>query len=102
MAFNQMPFKCVYKHSTAQFIGNFIGNLLFCSKLKISEMLNNQVFRRFLSGATRNRTGDTRIFSPLLYHLSYGTVCLAFACAKLVCLFELCKCKFIFLKLFFK
>ena len=26
------------------------------------------------SGATRNRTGDTRIFSPLLYHLSYGTI----------------------------
>ena len=28
---------------------------------------------RFLCGATRNRTGDTRIFSPLLYQLSYGT-----------------------------
>ncbi len=28
------------------------------------------------SGATRNRTGDTRIFSPLLYQLSYGTSCL--------------------------
>ena len=27
-------------------------------------------------GATRNRTGDTRIFSPLLYHLSYGTLVL--------------------------
>ena len=27
----------------------------------------------FLCGATRNRTGDTRIFSPLLYQLSYGT-----------------------------
>ena len=26
------------------------------------------------SGATRNRTGDTRIFSPLLYQLSYGTL----------------------------
>ena len=26
------------------------------------------------SGATRNRTGDTRIFSPLLYQLSYGTI----------------------------
>ena len=33
-------------------------------------------------GATRNRTGDTRIFSPLLYQLSYGTstfICLASA-----------------------
>ncbi len=27
-----------------------------------------------LCGATRNRTGDTRIFSPLLYLLSYGTL----------------------------
>ena len=27
----------------------------------------------FDGGATRNRTGDTRIFSPLLYQLSYGT-----------------------------
>ena len=27
------------------------------------------------SGTTRNRTGDTRIFSPLLYQLSYGTIC---------------------------
>ena len=26
------------------------------------------------SGTTRNRTGDTRIFSPLLYQLSYGTI----------------------------
>ena len=26
------------------------------------------------SGATGNRTRDTRIFSPLLYQLSYGTV----------------------------
>ena len=28
-----------------------------------------------MCGATRNRTGDTRIFSPLLYQLSYGTNC---------------------------
>ncbi len=27
-------------------------------------------------GTTRNRTGDTRIFSPLLYQLSYGTIVL--------------------------
>ena len=27
-----------------------------------------------LSGVTRNRTGDTRIFSPLLYQLSYDTI----------------------------
>ena len=30
------------------------------------------------SGATRNRTGDTRIFSPLLYQLSYGTILLSY------------------------
>ena len=30
--------------------------------------------KSFKSGATRNRTGDTRIFSPLLYQLSYGTL----------------------------
>ncbi len=27
----------------------------------------------FLCGANGNRTSDTRIFSPLLYQLSYGT-----------------------------
>ena len=30
----------------------------------------------FLCGATGNRTRDTRIFSPLLYQLSYGTLLL--------------------------
>ena len=39
--------------------------------------------------ATRNRTGDTRIFSPLLYHLSYGTS--VFACAKVMDWFEFTK-----------
>ena len=29
-------------------------------------------------GATRIRTGDTRIFSPMLYLLSYGTNCVVF------------------------
>ena len=38
-----------------------------------------------LRGATRNRTGDTRIFSPLLYQLSYGTSdCFCFASAKVM------------------
>ena len=40
-------------------------------------------------GATRNRTGDTRIFSPLLYQLSYGT--LLNCDAKLGIVFELTK-----------
>ncbi len=29
-------------------------------------------------GTTRNRTRDTRIFSPLLYQLSYGTIQIIF------------------------
>ena len=33
-----------------------------------------EIIQGFSSGATRNRTGDTRIFSPLLYQLSYGTI----------------------------
>ena len=40
------------------------------------------------SGATRNRTGDTRIFSPLLYQLSYGTNLFWFAVAKVCNIFD--------------
>ena len=40
-------------------------------------------------GVTRNRTGDTRIFSPLLYQLSYDTI--AFAAAKVRESFGFCK-----------
>ena len=32
-----------------------------------------QPFRLFICGVGRDRTGDTRIFSPLLYQLSYRT-----------------------------
>ena len=35
-----------------------------------------------LCGATRNRTGDTRIFSPLLYQLSYGTKAFGYPCGR--------------------
>ena len=42
-------------------------------------------------GTTRNRTKDTRIFSPLLYQLSYGTVSV---CKSLV--FETAKIEIIF------
>ncbi len=52
----------------------------------------------FKSGATRNRTGDTRIFSPLLYQLSYGTVCFSFAGAKVGIIFVSTK----FLQIFFE
>ena len=34
------------------------------------------------SGATGNRTRDTRIFSPLLYQLSYGTIFVYASCLK--------------------
>ena len=40
------------------------------------------------SGVTRNRTGDTRIFSPLLYQLSYDT-----KIVNLIQLFLFCGCK---------
>ena len=55
----------------------------------------------FLSGTTRNRTGDTRIFSPLLYQLSYGTIPIKavrsmsfpyYRGAKVNNLFLICKC----------
>ncbi len=42
----------------------------------------------YFGGATRNRTGDTRIFSPLLYQLSYGTMFISFAVAKVVKLLD--------------
>jgi hypothetical protein len=54
----------------------FCRFLRSCGKQKIPISFGNQDFTAFaflLSGATRNRTGDTRIFSPLLYQLSYGT-----------------------------
>ena len=39
-------------------------------KRKESHFCNSLCF----SGANWNRTSDTRIFSPLLYQLSYGTI----------------------------
>ena len=55
---------------------------MFCTVETKRKPLNSLKFRGFhlfaviLRGATRNRTGDTRIFSPLLYQLSYGTIVL--------------------------
>ncbi len=69
---------------------------MFCTVETKRKPLNSLKFRGFhlfaviLRGATRNRTGDTRIFSPLLYQLSYGTV--LFASAKVLQVFYLCKC----------
>jgi hypothetical protein len=41
---------------------------------KNEKTLNSNDVKGFLSGDGRNRTADTRIFSPLLYRLSYITV----------------------------
>ena len=44
--------------------------------LVIHEMTNKketQALRLYKGGTDGNRTSDTRIFSPLLYQLSYGT-----------------------------
>ena len=40
---------------------------------KIVRKLCNLLIFSVLSGAGKNRTADTWIFSPLLYHLSYST-----------------------------
>ena len=57
---------CVVLHQKCQFLTKEKRRKsLICSVLLILTFGS--------SGATRNRTGDTRIFSPLLYHLSYGT-----------------------------
>ncbi len=53
-----------------------------------------------MCGTTRNRTGDTRIFSPLLYQLSYGTRRMSFLffdAAKLYILQQISKFFFVFL-----
>ena len=39
----------------------------------ITKNLNRIASTEVFCGATGNRTRDTRIFSPLLYQLSYGT-----------------------------
>ena len=55
-----------------QFIGTVspllyqLSYVVVYNKKRVTQMSNS-----FFCGATRNRTGDTRIFSPLLYQLSY-------------------------------
>ena len=76
---------------------------MFCTVETKRKPLNSLKFRGFhlfaviLRGATRNRTGDTRIFSPLLYQLSYGTslfaVVLLNCGAKVVLIFEFTNAK---------
>ena len=45
--------------------------------LELSLIQGFSKIEKLFGGATRNRTGDTRIFSPLLYQLSYGTFVIA-------------------------
>ena len=52
---------------------NVVTNCPTPLKRKSAKRLSNNHLADFLRGTTRNRTGDTRIFSPLLYQLSYGT-----------------------------
>ena len=46
--------------------------------LELSLIQGFSKIEKLFGGATRNRTGYTRIFSPLLYQLSYGTDLLRF------------------------
>ena len=50
--------------------------------LELSLIQGFSKIEKLFGGATRNRTGDTRIFSPLLYQLSYGTIVVLFCDAK--------------------
>ena len=60
---------------------------IFCMLPSVSVVSNVRIqkktrfYESFFCGANGNRTSDTRIFSPLLYQLSYGTI--IFACAKI-------------------
>ena len=56
--------------------------------LELSLIQGFSKIEKLFGGATRNRTGDTRIFSPLLYQLSYGTISISFAVAKVVKLLD--------------
>ena len=90
--------KCAVKFNTVAKIvraervaGNIYCELIIVNKLfgrgineKSLNLMEIQGSYFLQSGATRNRTGDTRIFSPLLYQLSYGTISISFAVAKVV------------------
>ena len=66
--------------ATERDISNMSYSAVFCIFLKarnprISLKLKGLLyFALSVCGATKNRTRDTRIFSPLLYQLSYGTI----------------------------
>ena len=51
-----------------------VAKIRFMAKEKSPKSLSDSSLGDFSSGATGIRTRDTRIFSPLLYQLSYGTI----------------------------
>ena len=56
-------------------LSNFFTFPPITRKSRLRLEIRISLFLAFLlSGATRIRTGDTRIFSPMLYLLSYGTI----------------------------
>ena len=95
MTYNTIRGQFLQDHNWSRFrpteLHNFAKNVGVLGKRKSLKCL---IFRdlpnlkSFKSGATRNRTGDTRIFSPLLYQLSYGTMFISFAVAKVVKLLD--------------
>ncbi len=53
---------------------HFYAFICISQKRKTPENQHNSLIFKRLSGVGRDRTGDTRIFSPLLYRLSYRTI----------------------------
>ena len=58
---------------------HFYAHICISLKLKKPDIQRNSLIIKLLSGVGRDRTADTRIFSPLLYQLSYRTLKLSFA-----------------------
>ena len=69
-----MTFQVCKNAKKYQNVGQMLPNLGFKTKEKNANNLFYKLLAFLASGATRHRTGDTRIFSPLLYQLSYGTI----------------------------
>ena len=60
--------------SESEFFFKFFLRVCREGGVVINKETGLEYFQTRLCGTTRNRTGDTRIFSPLLYQLSYGTI----------------------------
>ena len=95
MTYNTIRGQFLQDHNWSRFrpteLHNFAKNVGVLGKRKSLKCLifkDLPNLKSFKSGATRNRTGDTRIFSPLLYQLSYGTMFISFAVAKVVKLLD--------------